>query len=1131
MSLTNLLDRIERAPGIQRLLESAAPTQNVAGLAGSSLSCVVAAVHRRRTVPTCVIVDTTEAAELLADDLASLLGPDQAQIFPAWEVRPYDHLSPAIEVIGQRIVVMDALLRGGKPLIIASVRALLQKTVTPDWLTATSLRLSTGATIHLEDLIKTCYRLGFERVNLVQAPGQYSVRGGIVDVFPHSLPKPCRVEFFGDEIESMRLFDGHTQRSTETIDTLTLLPTREILDDPSLRSDIADTVALTAMEAAMDASDLERSIRDGALFDGMERFFAFYHADAASLLSYLPAGSTLCFCERTDLRIEALRFTNEYDTSYTARIAAGDLVPAPGGMVTRFGDIEQQCAESPTVCLTRTTAPDDDWIDLSARNTGMFHGAIEVLQSRLAEWRNAHASIHIVCDNEGQTERLREILGPVADTLSMPIGSLHAGFVLPDLPLVVLTDSEIFSRYRRRRRQQTFKEGVVLEDFTSLREGDFVVHIDHGIGKYAGLQRLTVDERQRDCLAITYAEGDRLFIPIEQLHRVQKYIGSDGDMPTLTRLGGKTWEQMKARTRKAVQDIASDLIKLYASRQANPGFAFTADTPWQREMEDSFLYQETPDQLRATEEIKADMERVSPMDRLICGDVGYGKTEVAMRAAFKAVMDGKQVAALVPTTILAYQHLTTFTERFADYPITIRMLSRFVSAKDQKRVAEGLKNGEVDIVIGTHRLIQKDVEFKDLGLLIVDEEQRFGVTHKERLKQFKQTVDVLTLTATPIPRTLHMSLVGARDMTIINTPPRDRLPVHTEVARFDEEIIREAMLREIDRGGQVFFVHNRVQSITAMAAFLEQLVPEVSFVVGHGQMDERELEKIMIDFMDRKYDCLISTMIIESGLDIPNVNTILINRADRFGLSQMYQLRGRVGRSNHRAYAYLMIPASGAITPDARKRLAVITEYSALGSGFHIAMRDLEIRGAGNLLGAQQHGFVASVGFDLYCQLLQEAVQELKGEDPPDRTEASIDLRVGAFIPDEFVTERMLKVNFYQRLAKAGEEREIEAIRDEMRDRFGRIPDPTLILLDLVSIKLLAKAANVKSVTVREEDLIILYPENGYPSKSQISAVTRDARLPIEFPSSALFQIRVRLTGRTEVKRVELTKNLLQMLV
>jgi transcription-repair coupling factor (superfamily II helicase) len=713
----------------------------------------------------------------------------------------------------------------------------------------------------------------------------------------------------------------------------------------------------------------------------------------------------------------------------------------------------------------------------------------------------------------------------------MPIGTLHTGFILPDIPLVVMTDSEIFSRYRRRRRRQSFKEGVVIEDFTSLREGDFVVHIDHGIGRYLGLQRIDVDDRERDCLSITYAEEDRLYIPIEQLHRVQKYIGADGEIPTLSRLGGKTWERAKSRTRKAVQEIAEDLIKLYAARQANPGFAFSKDTTWQQEMEESFIYEETPDQLTATADVKADMEKSIPMDRLICGDVGYGKTEVAVRAAFKTVMDGKQVAILVPTTILAQQHITTFTERLADYPVNIKMLSRFVTPKEQKKTLAGLKSGEVDIVIGTHRIISRDIEFKDLGLLVVDEEQRFGVTHKERLKQLENTVDVMTMTATPIPRTLHMSLVKARDMSIINTPPKNRLPVHTEVVRFNDEIIREAILREVDRGGQVYFVHNRVQSIDAVVHFLERMLPQITFVVGHGQMPERDLERVMIDFLNHKYDCLVSTMIIESGLDISNVNTILINRADRFGLAQLYQLRGRVGRSNHRAYAYLMIPASGAIAPDARKRLTVISEYTALGSGFHIAMRDLEIRGAGNLLGPQQHGFMAAVGFDLYCRLLQEAIQELKGEAIDDRPEPTIDLRVGAYIPDEYIIDRKLKIGFYQRLSQVTNEEDIEGIREEMRDRFGRLPDPTQILFNLVSIKQGAQKAGLKSLTVRNDGLMITYPEGQYPTKRQIADITRDASLDIEFPHAATFKIKIKLVGSTEVKRVDMTKNILQSLV
>ena len=548
-------------------------------------------------------------------------------------------------------------------------------------------------------------------------------------------------------------------------------------------------------------------------------------------------------------------------------------------------------------------------------------------------------------------------------------------------------------------------------------------------------------------------------------------------------------------------------------------------------MEDSFIYEDTPDQQRAVADVKMDMEKTFPMDRLICGDVGYGKTEVAIRAAFKAVSDGKQVAVLAPTTILAQQHLTTFSERLADYPVTIRMLSRFVSPREGKAVVAGLQNGEIDIVIGTHRLVQGDIAFRDLGLLVVDEEQRFGVAHKERLKQLKTTVDVMTMTATPIPRTLHMSLVTARDMSLIKTPPRDRLPVHTEVVRFNEEVIREAIMREVDRGGQVYFVHNRVQSIEAVAEFLRRCLPQVSFVVGHGQMQERELEKVMIDFLDHKYDCLVSTMIIESGLDIPSVNTILVNRADRFGVAQLYQLRGRVGRSNHRAYAYLMIPATGVITPDARKRLAVISEYTALGSGFHIAMRDLEIRGAGNLLGTEQHGFITAIGFDLYCRLLKEAMQELKGETSEEPPEPSIDLHVGAYIPDGYITDKKLKVGFYQRLSQVEDENDIIAMRDEMIDRFGRLPDPTRILFDLISIRQIAVKIGLQQLTVRQSEMVMIYRDGLYPTRDRIASVTKDPGLDIEFPHGESFKVIVRLSGASEAEQVHMAKNLLQKLL
>lgn len=1134
MSLSSLLDISSASPVVQRVLSSLHDHTEpicVAGLAGSMRSLMIAHAHRSRKGATLVVVEDIETADFLVDDLTSILGQENVLLYPSWEVRPYDHMSPDSDVTGLRISAMNALQRSRDVVVVTTVRGLMQKTMPPSLLERSTLHLEKGEELPFESLINRAVGLGFERTDMVSMPGQFSVRGGIVDIFPHTLSKPCRIEFFGDEIEAMRLFDIYTQRSTEPIDRLTMLPNREIVDLPDARTAAADRVEKAAVAQGIKATDLISHIRQGGLFDGCERYLPFFHPDAVTILDYAPENTIFCLCEPNGLQEAAGDYEEEFREAAAERIAADDVVPAPTEAIEPWPAIQEIMALFNQMKLIRSSGDSDAWIDIRASQTGTFHGAIDILKSKIEEWRGQATRIMIACDNEGQAERLDEILGDSADGVDMQVGALHAGFILPDIPLAVMTDAEIFSRYRRRRRRQSFKEGVVIEDFTSLKEGDFVVHIDHGIGRYIGLKRINVDDRERDCLTTAYADDDRLYIPIEQLHRVQKYIGADGEIPALSRLGSKSWEQAKKRTRKAVQDIAEDLIKLYAARQANPGFAFSADTPWQREMEESFIYEETQDQLTATSDVKTDMEKTIPMDRLVCGDVGYGKTEVAIRAAFKAVMDGKQVAILVPTTILAQQHLTTFTERLADYPVTIRMLSRFVTPKEQKKTLEGLKNGEVDIVIGTHRLISKDITIKDLGLLVVDEEQRFGVTHKERLKQLKNTVDVMTMTATPIPRTLHMSLVNARDMSLINTPPKNRLPVHTEVVRFKDEIIREAILREVDRGGQVYFVHNRVQSIEAVVDYLQRILPQVTFVVGHGQMPERELERVMIDFLNHKYDCLVSTMIIESGLDISNVNTILINRADRFGLAQLYQLRGRVGRSNHRAYAYLMIPASGAVTPDARKRLAVISEYTALGSGFHIAMRDLEIRGAGNLLGPQQHGFMAAVGFDLYCRLLQEAIQELKGEAVDQGPEATIDLRVGAYIPDEYIIDRKMKVGFYQRLSQATDEDNIEEIRAEMRDRFGRLPDPTQILFDLVIIKIDAGKIGLKSLTVRDDGVMITYPEGRYPSRDQIGDVTRDTTLDIEFPHAATFQIKIRLAESTEVERVQMTKKILRSLV
>ncbi|MBI4552163.1 MAG: DEAD/DEAH box helicase, partial [Candidatus Latescibacteria bacterium] len=864
MPLTNLLALASLSPILQRLtsrLQAGEPRLVVSGLAGSALPLLIALCHRTTDRPTLAVVEDPEAAEQVKDDLASLLGDEAVYPFPDWEVLPYEHQSPDSEVVGLRLRALDALHRRRPVVVVAPVRALAQKTIPPSLLAGVSLSLRVGDTLSFHAFQSRLVRLGFERTEIVQAPGFFSVRGGIIDLFPFGVERPFRLELFGDDVESIREFDVYTQRSTSTLDRVDILPNREVVIDPATLQDAALRALIAAERAGLDGAELEARILTGGLFEGVERYLPFYHPDAASVLAYLPLDGLICLCEPSRLREQADAYAHEVEEGYAKAAASGEVVPEPSEAFESFGAFLSRLSAYQVAHLTRTSGDSGlpitdgtmvdngsqppelnpkskiqnpkfssppEVCDVAAVPTGSFHGALDVLQKRLAEWRGQHAAILVVCDNTGQADRLTELLGPEGDGLGMVVGNLHAGFIIPDLPLVVLTDAEVFSRYRRRQRRRPFKEGILIEDFTSLTEGDYVVHIDHGIGRYLGLQRLVVDERERDCLMIAYADDDRLYIPIEQLHRVQKYIGADGEIPSLSRLGGKAWEQIKARTKKAVQDMAQELIALYAARQARPGFGFSPDTHWQRELEDSFIYEETPDQLKATEEIKQDMERAAPMDRLVCGDVGYGKTEVAIRAAFKAVMDGKQVAVLVPTTILAQQHLTTFSERLADYPVSVQMLSRFKTPQEQKQIIDGLASGAVDIVIGTHRLIQRDVTLKDLGLVIIDEEQRFGVAHKERLKRLKQTVDVLTMTATPIPRTLHMSLVGARDMSIINTPPKDRLPVHTEIVRFDEEVIREAILREVDRGGQVFFVHNRVQSIDSMVHFLQRLLPQVS---------------------------------------------------------------------------------------------------------------------------------------------------------------------------------------------------------------------------------------------------------------------------------------------------------------
>ena len=736
------------------------------------------------------------------------------------------------------------------------------------------------------------------------------------------------------------------------------------------------------------------------------------------------------------------------------------------------------------------------------------------LETVLSKMLGGPAAMFLICESASHAERLTELLhesGFDEFRLQFLAGILFHGFALPEIGLAVYTDHEFYGRSRRPQRRRKLKEGLTFRQLKTLSKGDFIVHVDHGIGVYQGLQHIKVGSHERECLVIHYEGNDRLFVPLDKMDRVQKYTSREAAAPKIHKLGSPDWDRLKARTKKRLKDIAKDLIALYAARKTQTGIAFPPDTLWQKELEASFEYEETPDQTRAIAEVKSDMETDRPMDRLVCGDVGFGKTEVAIRAAFKAVQDGKQVAILVPTTLLAQQHFNTFSERLKKYPVRVEMISRFRTAKEQKESVERLKNGEVDVMIGTHRLLSQDVGFKNLGLIVIDEEQRFGVRHKEKLKSLKVNADVLALSATPIPRTLHMSLMGVRDMTNINTPPRDRQPIQTEVAQFDHDLIRQAILREIHRGGQVFFVHNRVSSIYRMASVLRRLVPEVEIGVGHGQMKEHELERVMLSFVNRECNVLISTMIIESGLDLPNVNTMIINRADRFGLAQLYQLRGRVGRSSQKAFCYLLVPPIRNLSVEAIKRLETVEEYTDLGSGFQIAMRDLEIRGAGNLLGAEQSGMIDAIGFDLYQRILEEAVRETRREALPEaeplpavHEDCKVELDGDAFLPDDYVSLPSERVAIYRHLAEAKQLSEIEAIAEELKDRFGRLPAPAQNLLGLASARLLGTLLGLRSVRIFSRESFAVFapevtPAPGEPFKKWVGSILSRAPYKLEF--------------------------------
>lgn len=1100
------------------------------GLPSTLAAFLLTTIQRGRERQIVVVAASESQAESWRDDLTAIAGEEIVHYFPAWDVDLYDGRSPDADVSGLRIEAAARLASDQAAIIVAPAAALLTPLIPPAALEQATLHLRTGDEVAPDKLISHLIDAGFESVPIIDGTGQYSSRGGILDIYPVGVEHPVRLEFFGDEIESIRTFDVTSQRSVGTVQETIVLPAREVVLHRPFFDDYVPRLEQAEKETGVDLTESKDQLEMGTTtLDGIELVMGVLYGADSGLFGYLSDKALLYTEEADDLDSEIERAFAPSRRDWERHAERGTHLPID--RLVRDGDWLNERFGEHTRLRPAPLGEADKSIRFGATEPRVVQGELAVLKQEIQNLDEQSYDVHILSETQGQSSRLQEIFSDWGDDLTFGLGSLSRGFVFPAARLAILNDHEIFSRQKSRFRYRRFKSAKPISSFDAMQRGDFVVHVDHGIGRYTGLRRLTISNRDHDCLEVSYQGSDKVFVPVEQLDRLRRYSSAEGDVPLLSKLGSGAWEKLKERTKEEIFKMAGELIQLYAERKSLPGTRFSADTAMVRELEAAFPFQETQDQLRTVEEVKRDMESPHPMDRLVCGDVGYGKTEVAVRAAFKAVCDHTQVAVLVPTTILAQQHFQTFSERMAPFPVRVEVMSRFRTTKELKAVAQDVKDGKVDVLIGTHRILSQDVKFKNLGLLVVDEEQRFGVKHKERLKDFKRLVDVVTLTATPIPRTMHMSLMGARDMSVINTPPQDRLPIHTEIIAFDEGRIVEAIQREIGRGGQVYFVHNRVQSIHRLVEYLRDLLPEVRFCAAHGQMPSRQLEQIMFDFMERKYDCLVSTMIIESGIDIPSVNTLLVNRADMLGLAQLYQIRGRVGRSKERAYAYLLVPKGKKLTRKSRLRLRAVEEFADLGSGFNIAMRDMEIRGAGNLLGAQQHGFITAVGFDLYTRLLDEAVRELKGESVEQQVDPDIKIAVTAYIPDDYVPDGDLKMEFYQRLADAHKVVDLLAIREEMEDRFGRAPWQAKALMHIMEIKVMARQLGLASVHLEKSRFSLHFPDSVQVSPADIQRLVEKSSSQLEFNVGERLSIETFLRASDEQERLEKARDLVEELL
>lgn len=1123
--IPTLLDNVEEYSVLRDNVKNSIPT-GVHGLSESQRALITYGIYKDISGQILLLTYNDMEAKKLYNDIRAFM--DNCYYMPSKEMIFNIDVS-SFDIKCERLEVIRRLLNKEDMVVVASIDTVFYKMPPKDLHTKYVIDILKDEEKDIISLMANLLNLGYERVESVEGKGQFAKRGGIIDLFPVNSSFPVRVEFFGDTIDTIRSFDLLTQRSVENIDSIRIYPSKEIVLT-SEDIDAINTKILNELEKRIKTykkkevienlksrtkSNLEK-LKNFRSFEGMDSYIPYFYEDTDNFLDYFDKNLIILDeSSRIIQKIDAVRY--EFNESFKSLLEKGDVLPSQGEYIFSKEEILEKIKGNtftyfnmlPRIVEEFKTSSIVNFSGISLNSVG----GIEYILSEIREKSNKNYNIIIFAGSEGRGKRLKDALiseeinavysefvnSINSGEVTITSGSLRKGMEFPSGKILIISDKEVYKDSKPKRKFKK-KEGRI-ESFTDLKAGDFIVHINHGIGKFEGINELQVEGIKRDFLVLSYKGGDTLYVPVDQLDMVQKYIGSDEKTPKMNKLGGTEWAKTKGKVRESLKEMADELLKLYAERSTLKGYAFSKDTSLQKEFEDDFPYEETPDQLTAIEEIKKDMESPLPMDRLLCGDVGYGKTEVAIRGAFKAVVDSKQVAFLVPTTILAEQHYNNFKERFKDFPVSIDMISRFRTTKEQKETKKNVAAGNVDILIGTHRILQKDIKYKDLGLLIIDEEQRFGVSHKEKMKTLKKNVDVLTLTATPIPRTLHMSFIGARDMSVIETPPEERYPVQTYVLEYNDQIIADAISREISRGGQVYFVYNRVETMQEMYTYLRSLLPDARISMAHGKMSEKELEDVILSFMAGEADILLCTTIIETGMDIQNANTLIVYDADKMGLSQLYQLRGRVGRSSRLAYAYLSYRKDKVLTEDSEKRLKAIKEFTEFGSGFKIAMRDLEIRGAGNLLGTQQHGHMASVGYDLYCKMLKDEVAHLQGEERESLVETQVEIPINAYIPDTYIENEVLKIEIYKKIASISSKEEKVEIEDELIDRFGDIPKPAINLIDIAYLKVIAKSIGVSLIKYISKEVHINFTQGEYIMPEAIKKLTSEIDVIASYPN------------------------------